>query len=365
VSDFIPGLRADLVEATAREAARGRLQRSRRTVELRLPRPTAVASALALAAVLLALAVALSTVAPELSAARPRVLATLELGGQPRDAALSDGKLWVTDFAGRLVHADVRRDTPVDGIQLGRYGGSVAAGNGGLWAVGQAPLTGGSLRLTEVDPRTGVRLRELRRPGTGGDIAVGAGGLWVSPDDYPDGRPWLERLDPTTGAVTARVRADAAALAISADTVWVLEYDGTLLAVSGATRQVVARLSRLAPVRDLSRYTPDNTLAAGPGGAWLADPAASTVLHVVGGRVVRRVGLRSAPGPLTLAAGAVWVSTGDVISRRYRLLRLSPATGRITATVDLGHHEPKAVIPTADGVWVVASDGTALRIGPS
>jgi hypothetical protein len=362
VSDFIPGLRADLVEATAREAARGRLRRSRRTVGLRLPRPSVVAGALGLAAVLVALVAALSTVAPELPAARPRVLATLELGGEPRDAALSDGKLWVTDFAGRLVHADVRRDTPVHGIELGRYGGSVAAGDGGLWAVAQAPLTGGSLRLTEVDTGTGVRLRQLRRPGTGGDSAVGAGGLWVSPDDYPDGRPWLERLDPTTGAVTARVRADAAVLAISADTVWVLEYDGTLLAVSGATRQVVARLPRLAPVRN---NAPDNTLAADPGGAWVADPAANTVLHIVGGRVVRRVSLRSTPGPLTLAAGAVWVTTGDVISRRYRLLRLSPATGRITATVDLGHHEPKAVVPTAEGVWVVASDGTALRVGPS
>ena len=362
MSDFIPGLRADLVEATAREAARGRLQRSRRTVGLRLPRPSAVAGGLALAAVLGALVVALSTVAPELPAARPRVLATLELGGQPRDAALSDGKLWVTDFAGRLVHADVRRGAAVFGIRLGRYGGSVAAGDGGLWAVGQAPETGGSLRLTEVDARTGVRLRELRRPGTGGDIAVGAGGLWVSPDGYPDGRRWLERLDPTTGVVTARVRADAAVLAISEDTVWVLEYDGTLLAVSGATRQVVTRLSRLAPVRGT---TPDNTLAADPAGAWIADPAASTVLHVVGARVVRRVGLSSAPGPLALAAGAVWVTSGDVVSRRYRLLRLSPATGRITDTVDLGHHEPKAVVPTADGVWVVASDGTALRVGPS
>jgi len=38
---------------------------------------------------------------------------------------------------------------------------------------------------------------------------------------------------------------------------------------------------------------------------------------------------------------------------------------RSIATVDLGHHEPKAVVPTADGVWVVASDGTALRVGPS
>jgi len=362
VSDIIPGLRADLVEAAAREAARSRLQRSRRTVGLRLPRASAVAGALALAVVLIALVVALSTVAPEVPAARPRVLTTLELSGQPRDAALSDGKLWVTDFAGSLVHVDVRRDTAVHGVQLGRYGGSVAAGDGALWAVGQAPLTGGSLRLTKVDPRTGARLRELRRPGTGGDIAVGAGGLWVSPDDYPDGRPWLERLDPTTGAVTARVRADAAALAISADTVWALEYDGTLLAVSGATRQVVARLSRLAPV---SNTTPDNTLAADPGGAWVADPTATTVLHVVGARVMRRIKLRSTPGPLTLADGAVWVTTGDVVSQRYRLLRLSPATGRITGTVDLGHHEPKAVVPTADGVWVVASDGTALRVGPS
>jgi hypothetical protein len=141
----------------------------------------------------------------------------------------------------------------------------------------------------------------------------------------------------------------------------VLEYDGTLIAVAGATRRVVARLTRLLPVRN---STPDNTLAADPGGAWIADPAARAVLHVVGGRVVRRVGLRSAPGPLTLAAGAVWVTVGDVVSQRYRLLRLSPVTGRVSGTVDLGRHEPRAVVPAAAGVWVVANDGVALRVGP-
>lgn len=362
MSDFIPGLRADLVAATAREAARGRVRRSRRTVGLRLPRPSAVAGALPLAAVLVALIVATSRVAPELPAARPRVLATLELGGQPRDAALSDGKLWVTDFGGRLIRVDVPSGPVARGLRLGRYGGSIVTGDGGLWAIGQGPVNGGRLRLTQIDPRTGARVREFERPGDGGDIAVGAGGVWVAPDAYAGGRPDLERLDPTTGAVTARVSADTAVLATAGDTLWVLEHDGTLLAVSGATRQVAARLPRLAPVADNS---PENLLVADADGAWIADSATSTLIHAVGDRVVRRVDLRSTPGPLTLAAGAVWATTGDVVSRRYRLLRLSPATGRITATVDLGHHEPRAVVPTADGVWVVASDGTALRVGPS
>ena len=161
--------------------------------------------------------------------------------------------------------------------------------------------------------------------------------------------------------MTARVSADTAVLATAGDTLWVLEHDGTLLAVSGATRHVVARLARLAPVADNS---PENLLVADADGAWIADPAANTVLHVAGGRVVRRVGVRSTPGALTLAAGAVWVTTGDVISRRYRLLRLSPATGRITGTVDLGHHEPQAVVPTADGVGSSPATGRRCASGP-
>ena len=44
------------------------------------------------------------------------------------------------------------------------------------------------------------------------------------------------------------------------------------------------------------------------------------------------------------------------------VVRFDVASGRRTGSVDVSYHVPKALVPTARGLWVVASDGTATLI---
>jgi len=38
--------------------------------------------------------------------------------------------------------------------------------------------------------------------------------------------------------------------------------------------------------------------------------------------------------------------------------------GTITGTIELGNHLPRALIPAGSGLWVIATDGTALLVQP-
>ena len=42
--------------------------------------------------------------------------------------------------------------------------------------------------------------------------------------------------------------------------------------------------------------------------------------------------------------------------------RIDPRTGKVTATVQLGTHYPRALVPVRGGLWVIAGDGTAVLI---
>lgn len=110
MSDYISELRRDLVGAAAREQGRGRAGRVARPLRPRAWSRPALAGALAIAAVLVAVVLTLTRVAPPPQPADPKVIATVRLDGQPRDAVLAGGSLWVADYEGRVLQVDpVRR----------------------------------------------------------------------------------------------------------------------------------------------------------------------------------------------------------------------------------------------------------------
>jgi hypothetical protein len=361
VTDFVGGLRQDLVAAASRETARGRARRSRRVLERALPRPGALAGALALAALVAVLAATLVKVAPTRPAVAPHVVATLRFGGQPADAAIAGGFLWVTDFERRLVQIDPRAGKVVRRLRLGGTdSASITAGGGRLWLAvpGGARGAGGTTRVFARGAATGRPLwRTAEAYGT--PLAVGAGGVWLASDPF-SGAGYIERRDPATGAVTARVRlADASAMATAGDAVWVLAGDGTVSAVSAAGRRVTLRLPRLI---DPVTYSLAHAIVAGRGEVWVDDPGAGSLVRVAGGRVTRRLHVGGVPGPMALARGMVWSTVSDARRFHYRLLRLSASTGRISGRLDLGGSQPSAVVPARDGVWVVFSDGSVLHV---
>jgi hypothetical protein len=107
----------------------------------------------------------------------------------------------------------------------------------------------------------------------------------------------------------------------------------------------------------------ENALAADEHGAWVVNPGKGSVLHVENGRVIRRivVGERLLP-VLGRSGNEMWVASQDAPRGGYRLTRIDAESGTIAAAVDLGTHRPSTLVPASGGLWVVAADGTALRV---
>jgi DNA-binding beta-propeller fold protein YncE len=355
VSDFIAGLRADLVDAAARQQRGGTVGRAARPLHPRAWRPAAVLGVAALAVSIAAIAVALVALAPPgQQSGRPHVIAQVRVGGQPQDATIAGGSLWIAEFGGHVVRVDLADRRVASRIAVGGSPTSIAAGGAGVWVMStDEPRS----QLSLIDSRTGRRVDRVPVGGYGGAIAVGAGGLWLFPNLHRGG---LERIDPASTAVTAQVPfGEGAALAATGDTLWALGADGTIVAVDGNSGRIVDRLTRAISLPDAAG--PENALVADANGAW-AIGNDDTLLRIVGGRVAQRITARSALGPLALSDGAVWVATGDTPRFRYGLSQIDPDTGKTTATLDLGHHLPRALVPSPQGLWVIADDGTALLV---
>jgi hypothetical protein len=143
--------------------------------------------------------------------------------------AVGDGSLWLADHRRGLVRIDARlgRAAP---IRMDRQLDAVAAGAGGVWAIGSRSDT-----VLRLDPRTGSVADTIRlpKPAGGGSqfpIAIAAvpRAVWVLNGDTAS----VVRIDPASGSVAAtiplaadRVPSDIAA---SGETAWVTNGDGTL-----------------------------------------------------------------------------------------------------------------------------------------
>jgi hypothetical protein len=214
--------------------------------------------------------------------------------------------------------------------------------------------------LSRIDPRTGRRVDRLPVLGVGGAVALSAGGIWFFPDTHFGG---LERIDPARKAVTARASlGQGAALAAKGDTLWALGTDGTVIAIDGGSGRVLYRLARLAPTFPDAFPATQNALVADATGAWTLGSGNEMLVHIVDGRLVQRVAVPSALGPIALTDNAAWVATSDRARFRYGLSRIDPDTGKTTATLDLGGHQPEALVPSPQGLWVITGDGTALLV---
>jgi virginiamycin B lyase len=361
MSDFITGLRGDLVDAADRHRRSSRVgTATRRLVVLpRVWRP-ALAAATVAASVFAALVVA-SALSPSRPAARPEIAAVVQLGGQPRDAVVADGALWVSDFSGRVLRVDPGRRAVTARIDVDGNPEGIAAGAGALWVVSpDAYRDGRDSLLSRIDPRTGDVERN-RVPGYVMGLAVGAGGVWLL--DWHN--PLLQRIDPASHGRTATVEVPRAVVAVAVGgdrTLWALGPQGTVVSIDGNSL-AVQRVPRVAGTWGAGF---ENALDADAEGAWVANRQADMLLRIEAGRVVSRIPVGADPGPVAVGDGAVWVAYGDRAALRgnYRLARIDPETDAVAATVDLGRHPPTALLVAGDDVWVIAADGTALLVQP-
>jgi hypothetical protein len=355
MSDFISDLRGDLVDAADRHRRRGRARRTRDVLP-RLWRP--VGTAATAIAIALAVLVGARTLSPPPPEARPEVAVRVQLGGQPQDAVLAEGSLWVTDFAGRVIQVHPTDGDVIARIRVTGHPLAIAAGDGAVWAV--SPGTGGAADqsvLTRIDPRTARVIDRIPVRGYVDSVAVGAGGVWVI--DKRAGA--VDRIDPVSHERTAhRKLARAATLAAAPGaSVWVSDDEGRLLSLDGTTQKT--RLRGIA----VGHGPADNSLVADAEGAWIVGRGDGTLLRVgAAGGIASHVSVKRALGPIAVGDHTVWLVSGDPDHRgaTYRLASVDPEALTVTSTFDLGSSQPKALVAVGDDVWVVATDGTAQLV---
>jgi hypothetical protein len=352
MTDFIDGLRGDLIDAAELHRRRGPV---RRTLPLLPPvwRPAlAVATAVAGAVGVLFAANSLSP-AP---APQPTVALRVQLGGQPEDAVLAGGSLWVTDFEGRVLRVDRTSGEVTGRTAVIGNPRSIAAGADGLWVTSPGLTQGAGSVVSRIDPASGRVVDRLRVGGHVEAVAAGAGGVWLV--DARHRR--LVRTDPSSHERTARVPfARAGTVAATESTLWAIGDDGALVAVDGVSLAV----HRLRGAVAFGHGPAENTLAADGTGAWVVGRGDGTVLQIEGGQVIARVAVDDALGPIAVGDGVVWVVSGDPdAAGSYRLAQIDPATGEVTGSLDVGRSQPKALVANGGDVWAIAADGTAVLV---
>ena len=153
----------------------------------------------------------------QVSPSAERVVGTVDLGSSYAfQVAVGGGAVWATTIANRAKRIEARSGGETTEFYPGRPLNALALGGGALWVGGEAGVTG---QVWKVDPLTGATIRASRvlRDVTG--VAFGLGAVWVTSSSEPE----LERLDPATSDVVARIPIGGPALdvVVAGGLVWV------------------------------------------------------------------------------------------------------------------------------------------------
>jgi YVTN family beta-propeller protein len=177
-------------------------------------------------------------------------------------------------------------------------------------------------------------------------LASGGGSLWAGSLTSGD----VLRIDPASGKVVARVSAGARIfnLAAAPGAVWAVgNVSDTVTRIDTHTGKV----TKTVPV-GLQPYD----VEWGFGSVWVSNAGDGTVWRITNGRVVKKIAVGAEPNGLTAYRGAIWV--GDHTAGK--LVRIDPATNRITGTVKL----PGAdwITGLGDSVYVSQETDTVARV---
>jgi serine/threonine-protein kinase len=182
------------------------------------------------------------------------------------------------------------------------------------------------------------------------------------------GRPGtVVRIDPATNALVdvVAVGTEPEAVAVRGGRVWVYNYsDGTVATVDERAKRIQSTAVLASPL-DVSAYA-GPVLAADASGAWfigLNQVDRPVLVRITGTGRRTLYHLDRVPRGVAVGYGAVWVvAHGD---RDSQLLRIDPATGKITHRTRFAAAAIDSVAVGLGSVWVVgASSSTLHRIDP-
>ena len=308
MSDYVSGLRQDLVEAAARQQAAGRGARAARPLRPRAWSPVVVLGAAAALAAALVLVVGLRAVTPPRPPEALKVVGGFHIEAQPSDAVAAGGYVIVGDDGGRLLQIDPRTEeqhqiTP----QRRRAGG---ARRGRRHRVGRDRAH--RPRLARARPCCNSTRRAAggsppsRCAGEGRSLAIGAGGLWVQTarttlPTHPDS---LERVDPRTHRRTASSTADRIG---EPRRVARFGLDAQRRDSDPARRPRPHRQPRAAHLaRD--RLRGQRSIVADADGAWVVGQSDGLLYRIENGHVVKRIRVGGLGGAIARTRSAVWVT---------------------------------------------------------
>ena len=345
MSDFVTELRREVVGAHA--AHRVSAVRTRR----RRRRPI-LAGVVALAALLVAVVWTLRSLPLPQQTTKPRIVKVVHIGGDPIDGTFAAGSLWVADFGGdQVVRIDPVRRTVIARIPIGNAPENIAADSESVWA--NTTTTEGTTVLWRIDSATNQLANRVDDDYSIG-IAATPGRVWVARRDD------LHSVDVFSagGRRLARIPVEGVAgITAAGGSVWVAGGDGTVTRIGERSGKIEHSWPQLIP------NNPDggsNTIAADRTGAWVVEPGKGRLLRLEGDKVVRSLRTGATKGILARSNG-LWVVTSEE-PQAAAVERIDPRTGKVTATVQLGTHYPRALVPVRGGLWVIAGDGTAVLI---
>jgi hypothetical protein len=207
-----------------------------------------------------------------------RVTAAIPVPGGAFGIAVAAGTVWVTQLIaeqdpGIVARIDARSNRLLAPVEVPNMPGTIRYGLDAIWVTSR-------FTVSRIDPRSGAVTQPLHR--VGDVLAVGGGALWGTFDDSA-GDAGVQRVDPATGQVVARIRIPCCVqMAFGLGTLWVAGFEEPTITPGG-----------------------HEPAKAKPGRLYRIDPGSNRVL----GRPVSLPG--TAPTALAVGEGAVWVGELD------------------------------------------------------
>ena len=346
MSDFVTELRREVVGAHAQHRVSAVRTRRRR-------RRPILAGAVALAALLVAIVWTVRSIPPPQQSTEPRVVKLLRLGGDPTDGLLAAGSLWVADFrANRVVRIDPARRSVIARIPVGEAPEYLAVETGSVWA-GSTTSDAASI-LWRIDTATNRVAGHVETDYVVGFVAT-PGRIWVA---RRDDQHSVDVFFSSNGRRIARIPFEGiTGIAAAGGSVWVAGSDGTVTRIGERSGKIEHSWPQLVP-NNIGWGS--RSIAADRSGAWLVDSGRGRLLRLEGDRVVRSLRIGDTK-PILARSNGLWVVTSDD-PRASGIERIDPRNGKVTATIGLGTHYPRALVPVRGGLWVIAGDGTAVLI---
>ncbi|MFL5828781.1 MAG: glutaminyl-peptide cyclotransferase [Solirubrobacteraceae bacterium] len=249
-------------------------------------------------------------------------------------------------------------------------GAAVAAALSLGGSTSSAPVLAAVDRVGMIDPRTGEVLASVLVPGAPARLATDGRQLWVGGDKSQT----LQRVHPGSPPTVVAAKGFPSGLAMGAGSLWMVDaLRGTLVKANPAYGTIEARKSlpeaaREVAIPDRAAFDPWS-VAAAAGGVWVSD-GSSRLYRIApqSAQVTRAPNLGTPINGLAAAGNALWAISGSAAS----VLRLDPATGRVTARISIvsspgrASPYPIAIAAGAGFVWVLnANSGTVTKIDPS